>query len=152
MKSQEGMMAAYHVLGDLALQETRTITTFHPRGNLPPGNYALIELYCADRKCDCRRVLLQVRSQDAPGEVLATINFGWESVEFYTRWMHGDRESGEQIASGSLDLPHLQSPYCDALFDLVQETALKDPDYVERLARHYKLFKKAITRKRRLPG
>ncbi len=148
MKSQEGMIAAYHVLGDLALQETQTITIFRPRGNLPPGTYALYEFFCADRKCDCRRVLLRVCSQDAPGEVLATINFGWESVEFYTRWMHGDRESGEQIAGGCLDLPHLQSPYCDALFDIVQETALQDAAYVQRLARHYKMFKKAISRKR----
>ncbi len=46
MKSQEGMIAAYHVLGDLALRETRTITIFRPRGNLPPGSYALVELFC----------------------------------------------------------------------------------------------------------
>jgi hypothetical protein len=103
MKPGTGMAPFFSLLGDLAWKETRTITTLRTESNLPPGSYGLIEFYCAERKCDCRRVLLQVWSEDHPGKVLATINFGWESVDFYTRWMHGDREAGEDIVEASLD-------------------------------------------------
>ena len=43
---------------------------------------------------DCRRALLQVLSPQFPDRILATINYGWESAAFYTKWMHGDEEAG----------------------------------------------------------
>ncbi len=52
---------------------------------LPSGEYAFFEWYCDDPGCDCRRVLLRVISPQHPGRVLATLNYGWESAEFYTR-------------------------------------------------------------------
>ena len=42
---------------DLAAQETRTITTL-ASAYLPAGSYTLIEMYCDEPHCDCRRVFL----------------------------------------------------------------------------------------------
>ena len=146
MNSIEGMAPFFSLLGDLAWKETRSIQLLQPQGNLLPGQYGLLELYCMDRKCDCRRVILHVVSEDHPGKVLAAINFGWESVQFYTRWMRGDKKAGRDIANASLDPLNPQSPYSSALLDLVQASVLSDPDYVERLERHYWMFKKALSK------
>ncbi|HLH55839.1 MAG TPA: DUF1186 domain-containing protein [Verrucomicrobiae bacterium] len=74
-------------------------------------------------------------------EVLAVINYGWESAEFYTQWMHGDAKAGSEIVNASLDPLHPQSGYADYLLELFRDNVDTDPDYVARLARHYELFK-----------
>ena len=40
---------------DLAKRETRTFTILEAR-ELPAANYALVEMYCDEPGCDCRRV------------------------------------------------------------------------------------------------
>ena len=64
-----------------AMAETRTITTQgHPV--LPDDEYALVESYCTDPACDCRRVMLNVlpRRQGKRG-FLAAISFGFDRDE-----------------------------------------------------------------------
>jgi len=56
---------------------------------LPPDQYALIELYCNEIGCDYRRVCFNVYS-DAKKGFIAVIAHGWESKEFYRKWMHGE--------------------------------------------------------------
>jgi hypothetical protein len=126
---------------DLAARETRSLHVFSGGGELPPGEYALLEWYCDDPECDCRRVLVQVVPAGRPNKVLAVINYGWESAAFYTEWMHGDEEAGSEITHASLDPLHPQSRYADYLLELFRDVVDTDPDYVARLARHYELFK-----------
>jgi hypothetical protein len=126
---------------ELGARETRSIMLPYPQGGLPAGNYGFLELYCDDPKCDCRRVLLQVRAEHQPDTVLATINYGWESLAFYTQWLHGDREAAREIVDASLDPLNAQSPYSQALLRLFQTVVLSDRAYIQRLARHYALFK-----------
>jgi len=45
---------------------------------LPEGRFIFRGLYCTDRGCDCRRVLLQIVSVERH-EVVATINYGFEA-------------------------------------------------------------------------
>ena len=94
------------------------------------------------RPATARRVVLQVWSKDQPGTALATINFGWETEDFYTRWMHGDRESARQVRQAWLDPLNPQSDIAEALLRLFQEVILADKDYVARLGRHYAMFKR----------
>jgi hypothetical protein len=128
---------------DLAARETRCLHVLQSGGALPVGEYGFIELYCEDPRCDCRRVLLQVRSAQAPDTVLATINYGWESTEFYTRRLHGDAQAGGEIADASLDPVNTQSRHAEVLLDLFRDVVRNDPAYVARLARHYEMFKAA---------
>ena len=126
---------------DLAARETRSLHVLAGGGKLPTGEYTLLEYFCEEPECDCRRVLVQVVPAGRPNEVLAVINYGWESAEFYTQWMHGDAKAGSEIANASLDPLHPQSDYADYLLELFKDVVDTDPDYVARLARHYELFK-----------
>ena len=126
---------------ELAARETRTLHVLTGGGKLPVGEYTLLEWFCEEPECDCRRVLVQVVPAGRPDEVLAVINYGWESAVFYTQWMHGDTEAGSEIANASLDPLHHQSAYSNYLLELFRDVVNTDPDYVARLARHYELFK-----------
>ena len=126
-------MIAFHLrFPALAARETRSLRVVTAGSPLPPGEYGFIEHYCDDLACDCRRVLIRVTSAQAPHAVLATINYGWESTDFYTRWMHGDKEAGREITAASLDPLHPQSRYADHFLDLFPEgddhqSGLRDP-------------------------
>jgi hypothetical protein len=137
------MTPFYSRFPELAARETRCLHVLEPGGTLPVGEYGFIEHYCEDPACDCRRVVLRVTSAESPHTVLATINYGWESADFYTRWMHGDEQAGEEITAASLDPLNPQSQYADYLLDYFQEAMITDPSYVARLARHYNMFKAA---------
>lgn len=86
---------------------------------LPAEEYALVEFNCSDAKCDCRKVILQVWNSQNPGVSIATFNFGWESPDFYVRWMHGDESAG--ILSGlSLEPISPQSRHAEPLMAPVE--------------------------------
>jgi hypothetical protein len=114
----------------LAERETRTITIFEPHDDLPPDTYALIESYCPDPTCDCRRVMLNILSKESPRvEYLASISYGF------------DRD--EEMAGPFLDTLNPQSKYAESLLKLVSDWVLSDPQYLRRLERHYRLVKQA---------
>ena len=143
-----GMVAFLTRAGELAAQETRTVTTTAWPG-LPDGEYGFVENYCDDLRCDCRRVLINVISRSAPTSILATINYGWESPEFYTKWLH-DAETARQAASATLEPFGQQTDLAPALLELFTKVVLQDVAYVERLKRHYQMFKDIIRQRRKL--
>jgi hypothetical protein len=128
---------------DLAARETRTIRLLEAHAGLPAGEYGFLELYCNERTCDCQRVLFQVCRADRPNKVLATINYGWESEDFYAQWLHGDRESARELAEACLDPLNPQSKLSPALLEVFRQILLQDRAYIDRLRRHYKMFKAA---------
>jgi hypothetical protein len=137
-------MTPFHTrFPELGPRETRCFHVVTADGPLPLGEYGLAEYYCEDPGCDCRRVLIRVTTPQAPNTALATINYGWESRQFYTDWMHGDTEAGREITDASLDPLHTQSAYADRLLELFRGLVRNDPAYVARLARHYEMFKHA---------
>lgn len=135
------MVPFYTQFPDLAFEEMRSITV---RGvdDLPDGTYGFLEFYCDETGCDCRRVVINVISPDTGSKVWATINYGWESLDFYERWM-GNRENAIECRGPSLDPLNPQTEYSHALVRMF-ELNLKDKRYVERLKRHYRLFKSAV--------
>jgi hypothetical protein len=122
--------------------------TARGRRDLPDGQYGFLELYCDDPGCDCRRVIINVVTPTGP-QTLATINYGWESIEFYTQWMHGDKELAREMQGATLDFLNPQSQHADALLNLFK-WVLEDQAYVERLKKHYALFKSALLPQRPL--
>ncbi len=74
--------------------------------------------------------------------LFATIQYGWESPEFYVRWMHGD-EFGADLAGVFLDILDSPSPFAEWFFDLFVWIMNEDPAYEARLRRHYAEVKAA---------
>lgn len=136
----------YEKFPELSEEETRSITCFdHP--GLPNDTYFLIEAYCSDAGCDCRRVFFNVVSMTNK-KVLAVIAFGWETNKYYEKWMGDDiPEIIESLKGPILNIASPQSEFAPIILELVNNVVLKDTNYIERLKKHYKLFKDKIDKK-----
>ena len=133
---------------ELAQKETRSLTVFK-HDTLPADEYALLEFYCEGPDCDCRRVMLYVVSRRRQ-QPLAVIAYGWEDRVFYRRWLGDDDPDNLAALQGpTLNRMSRQSPLAPALLEFVTEMVLSDEAYVARLARHYRLFKKALRKERK---
>lgn len=129
----QGLIGFDHLLPEIGTKETRTITLLEAYQGLPPDNYAFLEFYCTDSKCDCRRVLLNVLAERR-GEHLATISYAFEPPAPYS-------PVPEQIF---LDPFNPQSQFSKALLGLFERVLLFDRNYVRRLERHYRMVKEAL--------
>ena len=131
---------------DLAERETRCIIV--PPGTvgspLPAGEYALIELYCDESDCDCRRVFFYVQSSFREGPE-AVIAWGWESRDFYARWMGDDDETMlEELQGPSLNLGSPETELAPALLEQIETILSADAAYAARIQEHYRLFRRRI--------
>ena len=106
---------------DLAERETRTMTVLR-NTTLPPDTYALIENYCDEPGCDCRRVIFNIRE--------------WSS--------HKEPDVLRELQGPVLNRLSLQSELAPTLLNMVKEVVLNDRRYIERLKEHYRLFKAAV--------
>jgi hypothetical protein len=130
------MMRFGHLFRQLAERETRTAIVFEAspdNGYLPADEYGFDELYCTERHCDCRRVMLNVLAENGRRHV-ATINHAFEPPA-------KDDPVPEQTF---LDPLNRQSELAPALLDLFVNVVLADPEYRQRLVRHYHLFKRVV--------
>lgn len=134
----------YERFRELAIKETRNITIFAGHPTLPADEYGLVELYCNDENCDCRRVIFNVLSKNRD-DYVAVIGFGWESADFYRQWTsRKDPEVVKELQGPVLNPLSPQSELAPALLELMHELVLKDPAYVARLNRHYQIFKEKV--------
>jgi hypothetical protein len=129
---------------DVALSEVRRIIAKGKR-DIPDGEYLFLDSYCDDPDCDCRRVMVNVVSRDDPRNILATINYGWESVEFYKKFMHSDEKVAEYAIGAALDILNFQSDLAPAFLKAFEQILTRS--YIETLEEHYKMFKQAIREK-----
>jgi hypothetical protein len=126
----------------LAAAETRNVTLTGD-WELPDGDYGFFELYCNERGCDCRRVVVQVlRPATGWSKAWATIGYGWESNEYYRKRL-GAMDSNEDLRGPELDPLNEQSSCAPALLRLFRGLVLS-PEYVERLKRHYQMFRETV--------
>lgn len=125
--------------------EMRSVT--FPRNNtwcIPPGTYALVESFCDEDDCDCRKVMVAFLDTGS-GQIIATIGYGWESAEYYTTWMLGDYETGVKLAGSYIELGARQSAHSHACLAWWKDMITSDEKYRERIHRHYRLFKNQQT-------
>jgi hypothetical protein len=116
----------HKLVPEIAEKETRVIIVFGG-DDVPADTYGLLEYYCPDPGCDCRRVMINVVSKTHPERgFLASISYGF------------DRD--DEMAGPFLDPLNFQSELAEALLVRV-EVALLDSDYVARLERHYTIVK-----------
>ena len=141
------MVPFYSMFHDLAIKEMRSATL---RGQLdiPDGEYGFLELYCDEVDCDCRRVIIDVVSSTTGSKIWATLNYGWESLEFYEEWSKS-KENVADLKGVTIDPLNAQTEYSPAFLRLF-EFLLSDEKYAERLKRHYALFKGAIHERHRV--
>jgi hypothetical protein len=119
----------HELFPDEAMDEVRVFWV-EGYGTVPDGEYALMEYYCIDPDCHCRRVLLNVMSKETRGFV-AAISFGFDP---------------DGPAPGPfLDPINPRTDYADEILALVAGI-LSDEAYVARLGRHYRQVKQAVAR------
>ncbi len=132
-------------LPDLAKSETREMFIVRKPGSKAYGSYGLIEMYCKDPKCDCRRVMFNILSKEMGYKDVAIINFGWESKEFYKkRFRFCNEKDIEEMKGPCLNITSPRSEEAYELLHYVKSFVLKDENYVDRIKRHYKMFKEKI--------
>ena len=134
---------------ELAERETRTITVINrdSPGDLPDGQYGLLEMFCDEPGCDCRRVFLYVVSS-IHQRLEAVIAYGWETEAFYRRWLKSDDPRMIKDLQGPvLNLGSPQSELAPAILRVVRDIVLQDAGFVERIKRHYRMFRDRIDRR-----
>jgi len=133
---------------ELAKRETRSVAIFERElDGLPRGQYGLLELYCDEPGCDCRRVMFIVVTPQGR-DPLAVIAYGWETRAYYARWMgDDDPRIVRELKGPVLNLGSPQSRLGPAILDLVKNVVLADEAYVERLKTHYRLFRQEIEKR-----
>lgn len=138
-------VSLHELFPEVAERETRVLTVLHGASiPLPPGEYSFIEMFCDEPDCDCRRAFFTVVSLPAK-KVEAVISWGWENAAFYKRWLgFGDPEMIEHMQGPTLDLGSPISKNAKVLLAVFIDLLLADPVYVERVKKHYGLFRTAI--------
>jgi hypothetical protein len=135
---------------EIAEAETRTITVQADNPwQLPAASYGYLDMYCYERGCDCRRVMLFLTSSARPPseQPQGVIGFGWETADFYRQWFHSGHATSEDIAEmmgPSLNAGSPQTELAPALLRAFQQVVLPSDGYLERLRRHYAIFRETV--------
>jgi hypothetical protein len=133
----------YSEFPKIAERETRALTILQTTDGLPAGEYGFIDFFCADKKCDCRRVMVKVMVNDSSlkDPYLAVISFGWEPKAFYRKWSKSlSDEDLNWFRGPALDPYQPQTKYAPMLLEYFKEM-LNDKPYRQRIIRHYAQFK-----------
>ena len=144
----------YELLPEVALNETRTIEILDNSYGLPNGTYTFAEGFCDDIDCDCRRAYFFVYYKkeskiEYEKEPYAFISYGFASKKFYNEWMFGNEseETLNQMMIPTLDMLNYQSKYANQILLLFNELLLPNKEYMDRVKRHYRAFKKIVNNK-----
>ncbi len=128
---------------DLANRETAVLVVTEGSLSLPLDQYWFVEWYCIDPECDCRRVRLVVTPLADPGRSVAVISWGWETREFYRKWLD-DEDYARNTVKGCLEEMMPQSRYAEKFLSLFHERIGSDLALRRQFAEHYALFKRGI--------
>jgi hypothetical protein len=137
----------FHLFPDIGLNETRSVVILPGTDEkLPPDEYGFLESYCNDPGCDCRRVYFNVITPTSSAP-LAVISWGWEDLEFYRKWSKFSPDDISKERRGPILAPMAPTtPLSEPLLALFEEVLLQDPAFIERIKRHYAMFRKAVNK------
>jgi hypothetical protein len=131
---------------DLAERETRLIHVSEPSPfpDVPSGEYALLETFCTDKDCDCRRVMWMVMT-DRGKRMVAVVAYGWGSARFYQKWFgSNDADIVREMQGPILNMASPQSESAPAILNMLKTIVLNDMRYMDRVKRHYTMFRDKI--------
>ncbi len=140
----------HELFKNIAEKETRTVIILEENQyNLPSGSYVFTEMFCNDRKCNCARVLFSVMlHQNDASELKAVIAYGWGNDKFYRNWLgEDDKYMISEMQGPILNKTSCQSDIAENLLHFLKEQLLSDTEYIERLKRHYSMFRTKINSK-----
>jgi len=137
-----------HKFPELRTAETRWVMLCNDPV-VPDDQYAFLDMYCTEPGCDCRRTLVHVLARKDARSPIATINFGWDCDAAYKRFTRLGFTAVE-IKGPNLAIGFPQGPYAKDLLR-VFENLIQDSDYVERIRRHYAMFKAAVDGRKPAP-
>ena len=112
-------MPLFRILPALTEQETGRIILAQETLGLARGAYSLVESYCFDPDCDCRKVMINVMSDSS--EILGTVGFGWENEDFYIKWLV-DEDLGRQATGAYLEPGGIQTSSSEKCLSLVKKS------------------------------
>lgn len=121
---------------DLAEREQRSwvVPPADPSG-LPADTYTLVEFYCDEPRCDCRRAILHIYSRRTR-DVVASINHAFDPPD--------PQDPYAEPEQTFLDPLNPQSSLSYPLLALFHEMNREDPALLERLEHHYHLMRAAV--------
>jgi len=136
---------AGEIIGDA--HQVRTVT-ISQNPKLPDGEYSFIDAYCSNPKCDCRKTMIQVFHKD---KLVSIINFGWESVSYYKKWMNirEDDNLMSEMHGASIDITSPDLVSADEMLALFN--VLLNDIWIAKIKRHYSEVKTAISNKPKRP-
>lgn len=96
-----------------------------------------------------KMIPLQVQGEENPGGILATISYGWEKMAFYRKWLGCWASNTDvlEFKGPALAPMTIQGDHAEAFVGLFRDM-LRDRDYADRIARHYRQFKGKTVGKR----
>jgi hypothetical protein len=126
------------------LPETRILDILDESQGVPLGKYTFWENYCNDAACDCRKDIVNVVSgpPDRP-KIWATIHFGWENPSFYFSNFSDDFDLARVMSGSYLEPLGEQTPWAYKFLE-IWKRIVTDDEYVDRLRKHYYMFKEKI--------
>lgn len=125
------------------LGETSRIRTLTLRGDpdLPDGAYSMVDTYCTDPGCDCRKTMIMVHHDRRH---VSTINFGWETPAFYRAWFGAplDAQTLAEMRGPCIDLtsPDLVPPGPMLEFFI----SILDEAFCDHIRTQYQRFRAAV--------
>jgi hypothetical protein len=136
----------YELCREVAEAETRNL--FLTDENSVRYGYSFIEAFCDELKCDCRRAFLYVHDIERSIQV-AVIGYGWASLEHYKRQFPflTDEEIRGDLMGFNLPPMTPQTGLSNTILELVNVALATDKPYLERIVRHYDMFRAARDKK-----
>ena len=134
----------YLFFPDLILGHTRSVVIRNDPNKVPDGDYVFVEVFCTDKKCDCRRAMINVEQMDPAFPLFraATISYGWEPRFFYKNWSPSmSQKMLDEFKGPCLDSHQPQSKYAPFFLDFFKQMIAIDTAYHNRLKKHYAQFK-----------
>lgn len=139
--------AMFHdLVPDIGMRETRSVNVLSDsEGGLPPDDYGLLEMYCNEKGCDCRRVYLSIFTRST-AKLDAHITWGWESPAFYRKSLSMPLTAKDiaQLTGPALAIGQPQSELAPGLLAMVRDLLANDEDYRERIKRHYAMVRAKV--------
>lgn len=126
--------------------EFRTIKIFNDPIFPHLSEIGFTPMFCGDKKCDCRRVLIKVLMlPHDTGDLLeiGTISYGWERMAFYKNWgPFLSKPMLTEFKGPALDTMQKRHPkYAKPALEKFIELIKSDTEYAKRFIRQYAFSK-----------
>jgi len=125
---------------DLAKEETRVVTILSDDEEIQKWEYHIQEMYCTDKKCDCRKVNFNIIW---PNNEIYYLDYGFESFQYYMEWWIWDKKLAKELSWLSVNTYTWNALESKKMFDTMK-WVLQDKIYIDRLKKHYKLMKEDV--------